>query len=150
MTSSLRQGGAVELDRPADAAAGDEDVGDDRVDPLATAEAAAGLGIVGAKLADHVGHVLVVDAADPLQRGEIALGEIVEIVDQPRHGRIVAVGVLRLEREAFGEVAGGDAGRVEGLDDGEDALDLGERDAEPLGELEQRRRGNSRSRRSAR
>ena len=32
-----RQGRAVELDRPAAAAAGDEDVGDDRVDPLAAA-----------------------------------------------------------------------------------------------------------------
>ena len=46
-------------------------------------------------------------------RVELAAREQIEIVDQPRHARIVAVGLLRLEREAFGQVARADAGRVE-------------------------------------
>ena len=92
-------------------------------------EAAAGLGIVGAQLADHVGEVLVVDPADPLQVRHPALGEQVEIVDQPRHRRVVAVGRLGLQREAFGEAARADARRIELLDQGQRLLGLGQRRA---------------------
>ncbi len=99
----LGKRGAVELDRPSARAAADEHVWHDAVDPVRRAfEPAAGLGIVSAQLADHVGQILVVDRADALERGEIALGEIVEIGDQPRHRRIVAVGVARLQGQAFG------------------------------------------------
>ena len=43
------------------------------------------------------------------QRGEIALGEEVEMVDQRLHRRIEAVALAQLDREAFGEIAGADA-----------------------------------------
>ena len=52
-----------------------------------------------------------------------ALRQQVEIVDQPRHRRIVAVGGLGLERQAFGERARADPGRLEVLDDRQRLLD---------------------------
>ena len=52
------------------------------------------------------------------------LREQIEIVDQPRHRRVVAVGRLGLQREAFGQAARADAGRVERLDQGQRRLDL--------------------------
>ena len=59
--------------------------------------------IVRAELANHIGEVLVVDAADALQVGRAALRQQLEIVDQSRHRRIVAIGRLRLQSEAFGQ-----------------------------------------------
>src|SRR3546814_14444899 len=55
-----------------------------------------------------------------------------------RHARIVAGRLLRRERKAFGKVARADAGGVEGLDAAEHRLDLGQRRAEPVGDIEQR------------
>ena len=55
--------------------------------------------------------------------------------DQRRHRRVEAVALAELDREALGEVAGADAGRLEGLDQGERCLDDRERRAEPLGDL---------------
>ena len=101
-------------------------------------ELAAGLGIVGAQLADHVGEVLVVDPADALEVGGAALRQQVEIVDQPRHRRVVAVGGLGLQREAFGERPRADAGRVEALDDRQRLLDQRQRRAGQLGDLLER------------
>ena len=72
---------------------------------LLAGEAAAGLGVVGAQLRDHVGEVLVVDPADPLQIRHLAAGQQVEIGDQPRHRRVVAVGGLGLEGNAFLQAA---------------------------------------------
>ena len=86
-------------------------------------ESAARLRVVGAQLADHVGEVLVVDPANPLELGDAALRQQVEIVDQPRHRRVVAVGIFRLQREAFGERPGADAGRIERLHERERPLD---------------------------
>ena len=101
-------------------------------------ELAAGLGVVGAKLADHVGEVLVVDPADALEVGGAALRQQVEIVDQPRHRRVVAVGGLRLQREAFGERPRADAGRFETLDQLQRLLDQRQRRAGQLGDLVER------------
>ena len=96
------QRGIVELDHPFAAAPQYEHVGGDRIGRLAAAEPAAGLGIVAAQLANHVGKILVVHLADALQRGEIALRQIIEMVDQARHRRIVPVGILRLQGQALG------------------------------------------------
>jgi hypothetical protein len=43
--------------------------------------------------------------------------------DERLHGRVVAVAVAQLDGEALGEVAGGDAARLEALDEGEHRLD---------------------------
>ena len=103
-----------------------------------SAEATAGFGIIAAQLADHVGEILVIDVAQPPQPREIAARDQIEIVDQPRHARIVAVGFLGLQREAFGKIARADAGRIEGLDDAEHLLDPHQRHAEPRRDIEQR------------
>ena len=111
-----RQRRLVELDREAAAGPANEHVGRDLLRGVA-GESAAGLRVVGAELADHVGEVLVVDAADALEVAGAALRQQVEIVDQPRHRRVVAVGRFGLERQAFGERARAHARRVEPLDD---------------------------------
>ena len=86
-----------------------------------------------ADLIDHVGEVLVIDAADPLQLAEVALGQQVEIVDQTGHRRIEAVAFLQLQHQAFGEITGGDAGRIECMEHGEHGLDPLLRGTETLG-----------------
>jgi hypothetical protein len=68
LSSTRGKRGIVELDRPAVLGSADEHVGDHRFGFLGD-EAAAGLGIVGAKLAHHVGEVLVIDSADALEVG---------------------------------------------------------------------------------
>ena len=67
-----------------------------------------------------------------------ALRQQVEIVDQPRHRRVVAVGGLGLQREAFGERARADARRVEALDQRQRLLDQRQRRAGQLGDLVER------------
>ena len=79
-------------------------------------EAAAGLGVIGAKLPHHVGKIFLVDSADPAKVGHPPLGQQVEIGDQPGHRRVVAVGCLGLQRDAFLQAARGDTGRIERLD----------------------------------
>src|SRR3546814_5406354 len=72
----------------------------------------------------------------PLERRQVALGEVVEIVDQPRHRRIVAVGFLCLKREAFGQRPGAVARGIEALYDDQHPLDVGERGTETLGQIQ--------------
>ncbi len=74
----------------------------------------------------------------PLEPGELAACEQVEVVDQPRHARVVAVGLARLQREALAERACADPGRVERLHRRERLLDLRERHAEVGRDLAQR------------
>ena len=77
------------------------------------------------------------------------LREQIEIVDQPRHRRVVAVGRLGLEREAFGEVARADARRVEVLDQRQRLLDQLELLASARGDVAQRDVSDSRSPRAS-
>ena len=98
------------------------------------AEGEARLGIEIADLGDHVGEILVVDAAQAAQGGEVALGQEIEMLHQRAHRRIEAVAVLELDGEAFGEIARADAGRIERLQDGEHGLDVGARRAEFVGD----------------
>ena len=106
---------------PAVARGGDQDIGHDRGLARA-AEPAAGLGIVAAQFGQHVGEVLVVDFAHPLEAGELAARDQVEVVDQPGHARIVAVRLARLEGEAFAEAPRADPGGIERLHHGQGAL----------------------------
>ena len=53
--------------------------------------------------------------ADALQRDEVVGGEQMQILDQRRHGRIAAVLLLQLQRQAFAQVAGEHAARLEAL-----------------------------------
>jgi len=84
--------------------------------------------------------VLVIDAADTLEVAHPPLGEQFQIVDQPRHRRVVAVGRLGLQRQAFGQVAGADSGRVERLDQGQCLFGLGLRCARIASDVGKRRR----------
>jgi hypothetical protein len=67
----------------------------------------------------------------------LALGEEVEIIDQRRHGRVVAVNFLRLQRNAFSETARSHAGGIEGVDHRQHGLCISERYAEPVSGLQQ-------------
>ena len=119
--------------QPPSGAGAHEHVGHDRLHQ-GRAEGEAGLRIEPADLRDHVGEIFLVDAADLPQGREIALGQEIEMADQRLHRRIEAVALLELDREAFGEIARAHAGRIEGLQDGEHGLDVGERRAELLGD----------------
>ncbi len=78
------------------------------------AKARPGPRIERADLGQHVEQILLVDAAEALQRCEIAAAEQVEMGDQRAHRRIEPVARGELQRQAFGEVAGEQAGRLEG------------------------------------
>ncbi len=106
------------------------DVRYDRLNRRA-AEGAPGLRIEPADLADHVDDVFVVDAADFAQRREIALGDEFEMADERLHGRIETIFFAQLNGQAFGEIAGADAGRIEGLNERQDLFDAIERCSEP-------------------
>jgi len=71
----------------------------------------------------HVREIFVIHPANALEVGHAALGQQVEIIDQPRHGRIVAVRRLGLQRETFGEISSAYPGRIEALDEPERLLD---------------------------
>src|SRR3546814_19616098 len=98
-------------------------VGDDCRRAVA-AEFEAGFRIISAQLANQVGEVLVVDAADTLQLRKGSLGDKIEMRDHRRHRGVVTVGLARLDRDTFGEVASADARRVEALDAREEAWKL--------------------------
>ena len=76
-----------------------------------------GRGIERADLGQHVEQILLVDAADPLQRLEIAARQQVEIGDQRLASPDRAGRAGELQRQAFGEIAGEHAGRLEALAD---------------------------------
>ena len=63
---------------------------------------------------------------------------------------IVAVALLELDRQAFGEIARANAGRVEGLQDGQDGFDLGDAGTELLRRARRDRSSDSRPRRQDR
>ena len=67
----------------------------------ARAEFQAGLWIEPADLADHVGDILVIDAAELAQGGDIALGQQIEMLDERLHRRVVAIKFTQLDRQAF-------------------------------------------------
>ena len=93
----LRQRVGVELDDEAAVGARPHiDVGHDRLH-RGRAEGQARLRIETADFGDHVGEILVADAADPPQRGEVALGEQIEAADQRLHRRIEAVALPELD-----------------------------------------------------
>ena len=66
---------------------------------------------------------------------DLPLGQHVEIVDQHRHARIVAVGLLCLQREAFGQRARAHPGRIEPLHHRQHILDPHARHTQPHRQL---------------
>jgi len=82
-----------------------------------------GEGVEAADLGDHFDEILVVDAANLAQGGEIALGDERQMRDHRLHGRIVTIQLAQLQRQTFGEIARANASRLKGLDDFDDALD---------------------------
>ena len=100
-------------------------------------EGKAGLGLQAAELGQHVGEILAIDAADLLQGREILPCHEMEMGEKGLHGRIEPITFLELDREAFGEVACADAGRLEGLDQAERSFDLRRRDLEAGRDLRQ-------------
>src|SRR5438270_6624 len=63
-------------------------------------ELTSGLGTIGAKLSNHVGEIVVVHATNAFEVGHPALRQEVEVLDEPRHCRVVAIGSLGLECKA--------------------------------------------------
>ena len=61
-----------------------------------------GLGSNCRNFAQHVGEILVIDVAHAFEARKFAARDQIEIVDQPRHARIVAVQLFRLQCQAFG------------------------------------------------
>ena len=59
--------------------------------------------------------ILGVDAAEPHQLLHVARAEQRQVLDELLHRRVEAVALLELQRQAFGEVAGENAGRIEAL-----------------------------------
>ena len=110
------------------------DVGDDRLDGQ-VAEGAAGLGIERTQFRDHVGEIVLVDVAELAQSGVFAPRHQIEMIDQTDHAGVETVALLELDGEAFGKIAGADARRVEGLHQGQRALDQIERRIEALGDI---------------
>ncbi len=110
--------------KPPSGAGPHEHVGHDRLHQC-RAEGEARLGIERADLGDHLGEVLVADAAEAAQRRKIALGQQIEAADQRLHRGVEAVALLELDGEALGEIARAHARRIEGLQDGKHRLDLG-------------------------
>ena len=57
------------------------------------------------------------------------------MLHQNAHGGIEAVAILELEGQTFGQVAGADAGRIEGLQDRQHGLHVAQRRAELVGDI---------------
>ena len=114
---------------------------------MRAAEGAAGLGIEPADLGEHVREIVVVDAADLAQGGEIASGDQRQIGDHRLHRRIEAVQFAQLQRQAFGQVARADARRLEGLHQGDDLFDPLQRRRPAGRRFPRRSRADSRPRR---
>jgi hypothetical protein len=133
-----RQGVGIELDHEAAVRGCPHDhVRHEHVDRHC-AEGASGLRFEGAELGQHLGEVLVVDAAQALQARQVPLRDEVEAGDERRHRGIEAVALAKLERETLSKVARTNSRRVEGLDQREHLLHLGQRRTEPLRELVER------------
>ena len=129
-----RQRVAIQLDVPAAVRCGaDDDVRHDGLH-LHGAEFQTWLRIEALDLADHVGEFVHIDADGLFQGREIAIGQMIEIGQQLRHQWIVAILILELQSQAFGERTGENSGRIERLQFAEDALDQFQRRAEPLRE----------------
>ena len=71
------------------------------------------------------------------KRGDVALGQQIEIFHQRLHRGVVAVELAELDREAFAQIPRADAGRIEGLQRRKHGFDIRLRGAEPLGDLPQ-------------
>ena len=111
-------------------------VGDHRLGRLA-AEAGARTRRQRLQLGDHFGHVLGVDAAELAQARQIALRQQVEVIEQAGHGRVEAVALDQLQLQALRNGASHDPGRLEAVANGQDGLDAGGLDAQPVGDLGQ-------------
>ena len=135
-----RQRVAVEFDMPAAVRAGPHiDVGHHGL-RARRAELQAGLGIETADFTDHVGDIFVVDAAQFPQRGDVALGQQIEIFHQRLHRGVVTVEFTELDCEALAQIPCTDAGRIEFLQHAQHRIDIPLRSAQPLCGLSQIRR----------
>ena len=116
------------------------DIGQDGRNRTA-AEGTPGLGIEPPYLAQHVENVLFVDFANLAQCREIAFREQIQMADEHLHGWVEPVALAQLDGEAFGEIAGADAGGFESLDEVEDAFGLFQRRTETCGDFFERTGG---------
>ncbi len=98
------------------------------------------LRIETANFADHVGDVLIIDAAEFSQRRDVALGQEIEMLDQGLHRGVVAIELTQLDRQALAQVSRADAGRIEFLQHRENRLDVLWRRPQPLCGLAEIRR----------
>ena len=83
---------------------------------------------------EHVGEILLVDAADALQGSEITARDELQMRDKGLHGRVEAVELTQLDGKAFRKRAGADSRGLEGLHEGEHARHGSYLAAEPVGD----------------
>ncbi len=101
-------------------------------------EGEAGFGVERLELGHHLGEILGVDAAQLDQRRGVAARQQRQVVDQRAHRRVEAVAIGELQRQAFGEMAGEHARRIEALHQRQRRLDPRHGAIEPvcdIGEL---------------
>ena len=91
--------------------------------PGSPPNAPAGLGLEAPDLGDHVGQILVIHAADLAEKGKVAPAQRREVLDHRLHGGIETVTLAQLQRQAFGQRAGENAGRLQGLHPQKHVLD---------------------------
>ena len=114
----------IEFDRPAPVRCVlHEDIRHDRI-RRAAAEGEARFRVERPDLGQHVEQVVLGDAAQLLQRREVASRQKLEIGDHRLHCGIVPVAPDELERKAFGQAAGENACGIKSLAGREHPLDL--------------------------
>ena len=104
---------------------------------FAAADLATRLRVIVAQLADHIHQVFIVDPANPPELRQRALGQQIQIVDQPRHRRIIAIRILGLQRQTFCQIPCTDTHRIQRLHDTQYALDVDQSDIHALGQFQQ-------------
>ena len=93
------------------------------------------LGVEALDLGDHVGELLGIDADGALQRRKVVAAEQGQVVEQLGDLGVVAVLVLELQGQAFGQVAREHARRIEALQGRQHLVDQAGRSAELGGEI---------------
>jgi len=128
-----RQSLAVEFDDPvAIRLRAQEDVRHDRTGDCRI-ESEAWLGIERPYFGDHTRQVLRVDGAEPHERRRVPTGDKGQVIEHDSHGRVEAIAVAQLQRQAFGQIAREYTGWIEALQLSQRRIDARPRTSETFG-----------------
>ena len=78
-------------------------------------EPAAGLGIISPQLGNHIGKIIIIHRAKPLEARKITLAQQLQIIDQFGHAGVITVRLPRLDGDTFRKIARADTGGIEQL-----------------------------------